>query len=713
VSTATDLHHRWRYGARQRGLGGPPAHIGPAKPNAVAYVRIGRLRHAYDVWDGPPVDALVAGGYIRERGEDLPKGWPAGPVGGYGRQFWQNWWTPADGEDGVFTELPNVVEWSVQQNFENNGIAVLSLTVENIAYPVQTGPGGNYHVRRRGWFSPSRGYEAPDRPALTIDGREIGRNRWFRMLNSGSCQIKVWAGYGDALVPVFVGLVDDCDPSSQPDKLEITARDHGQALTDMRLFGWNKEPRIMQVVFQDRLRANDAQKVGREARASSSSGGHPASAVLSTDSDDFWQSQGRGGPDNTEWIEITLPAGRYEQFYLYPRYAGMDMWVSLNVNAGSTLGNQDLPAGWVDLGAGNVPGPITTPFIRHREGLAADGQYFGLKNQEDGRESYRLTDGARLRVHFRGLRRQGDGQYHAAVNRMFANRLRLEEEAKKQHWILIDDVADMVRVVLRWAGFKNWEVEQTGVRLPEKVIFPPAQFYIDVIRWAQELTGFVFYISPPTAGDDSLGIPVFRKSRVTDLNASPRATIRDTDLLTGIRAKDSDEPRAYIIRVRGRTAKEKAGGEPLATERTKRLMYVFKPPGWTRLGGIVKHQVTTRQHLKTIDGCKFGCYLIALGQLLEASKATCGFPAFPAHEDETSTRRIKPRHGVELDTHVAVFDIGTGLTTRLWLSELTTEFRRAEQGSHFTQSVGGTLVDTPEVRKMVTILNEATFSGEH
>ena len=188
---------------------------------------------------------------------------------------------------------------------------------------------------------------------------------------------------------------------------------------------------------------------------------------------------------------------------------------------------------------------------------------------------------------------------------------------------------------------------------------------------------------------------------------APRTVVRDTDLLTGIRVHESDESRPYIIRVRGRTAKQSEGGVFLSgDDQTRRLMFVFKPPGWKRLGGIVKHVVYTNQAFKKIDNCKFGAYYIALQGLLEAFKATCQLPAYPAGEDEDSSQDPPPRFGLELDTHLAVYDVGTGLSTRLWLSDIQTEFRQAEQGARFSQSVGGTLVDTPEVQRMVTLIDE-------
>jgi hypothetical protein len=46
---------------------------------------------------------------------------------------------------------------------------------------------------------------------------------------------------------------------------------------------------------------------------------------------EFWLSGGHAGPNHTEWVEITLPKGRYENFYLYPRYPGMEVFVGIKL----------------------------------------------------------------------------------------------------------------------------------------------------------------------------------------------------------------------------------------------------------------------------------------------------------------------------------------------------------------------------------------------
>lgn len=661
-------------------------HIGPAKPRMYVEYRTGRIMHGYAPWHGSPVRAFVAGGYVRQRGEAAPSGWP---VTGYGRLYWQNTWTPDAGDDGVWRQLPNCAEFDVQHNLQNNGIAVLTLTVENIAYPELTGPLGVYHSIKRGYYAPKRGYVPAGQPRLTDASGPVAKEAWYGKLNQ-SGQIRPWVGYGDLLVPLGPFLIDDIDTESHPDRITITARDHGQVLTDMRIFGWNKEPRILDpMVMRDRREADNERKVGYNYRASSSADGHPVSlAADHGDSDSYWLSDAHGGRNFTEWIQLHVPAGRYEELYFYPRQRGYEIFVS--VYSRNSPGRAD---GWVDLGHGDVPGANGgVPYVHHRKGLDNKAGWVSLK------DVYHLGKGSTIRVSIRHLASRPAG-YAAGANALFANKRADSSDARKHHHVLVDDVSDMVRVVLRWAGFKEWDVETSGVRLKERQVFPRSAFYFDVIKKAMELTGYQFFMKAGTGDDDSIGIPCFRRPLVVDERIRSRAVARDTDLLEGIKTKDSDENKAYIIRVRGKTAKESKGGLPLSGDRSKRLMFVYRPPWWRKLGGIVKHVVFTNNAFKTVDDCKFACYFIALQEALESDKGTCQIPILPGFEVDGA------RFGLDLDSHLSVRDVGTGLVTRLWISGLQLSFRQAEQPRN-TMTVDGALADTRDIRTITQLIDK-------
>jgi hypothetical protein len=692
VEQSRALGARWRSGN----------HIAEKKPTQFVEFRTGRFKAGYAPWEGPPVGANVADPYIRQPGDEPPPGWP---VTGYGQLYWQKTWTPDDGDAGVFAELKNVLDVETNQDFESNGITACTVAVENVAYPEVTGPIGAYWTIKRGYYSPYRGFRAIAGYPLEENEVAVEANEWFERFKHNG-QLRIWQGYGDLIVPVFTGLIDVVDVESAPDRITITLRDFGQSLSDQRIFGWNKEPRIRDpLIFMDRLRADDVRKVGYEPRASSSHPDHPPQLAIDNDSATFWLSRSNDDRDEFEFIEIKLPGGRYTDFYAYPSQRGMDMYVALYANGGGTRNGEPIPEGWVDEGHGNVPG-TAIPYIRRKDGLDAKGVYHAL-----GAE-FRLPQGSTLRIYLTSLARRIDGTFYASMRRLFANKRRLSDVASKRHYVLVDDVSDMVRTVLRWAGFKEWDVETAGVRLKERFVIARSKFYMDVIKAAQDQTGFVFYMKEPTTADDSIGIPCFRRPLVVEepSRIPPRAFLRDTDLLTAIKTTDSDEPRAYIIRVRGRTAKEGEHSDifqVLAGDRTKRLMYVYKPPWWRKLGGIVKHVVYTNNAFKTIDDCRAACYFIALQEALEAEKGTFSFPALPGWEADNGQR-----FGVELDSHAAVLDVGTGFAQRLYVTNRQSKFHSGEQAS-FTMTVSGAWVDTPDMTEVCKLIRENARSGEH
>lgn len=686
------LGDRWRTGQ----------HIADKKPTQIVEFRTGRFKSGYAPWEGPPVNASVADPYIREPGDEPPPGWP---VTGYGQLYWQKTWTPDDGDAGVFAEIPNVLDVDMNQDFGSKGITACTVIVENIAYPELTGPLGVYWSIKRGYYSPNRGFSAPGAPRLEEGQTAVVANEWFKRFNNDG-QLRIWQGYGNLLVPAFTGLIDQIDTESSPDRITLTLRDFGQALTDQRIFGWNKEPRILDpVIFMDRLRADDVRKVGYEPKASTSHPDHPPSLVTDTDSDTFWLSRPNPDRDDVEYIEIKLPAGRYTDFYAYPQQRAMDHYVAIKAANGSTRNGEPLPDDWVDEGHGTVPG-TTVPYVRRLNGLDAKGAYHGL-----GAE-FVLGWGSTLRIYQTSLARRIDGSFYASMIRLFANKRRLSEEAQTRHYVLVDDVSDMVREVLRWAGFKEWDVETAGVRLKERFVVPRSKFYMDVIEAAQEQTGFVFYMKEPTTLDASIGIPCFRRPVVVEGvdRIPPRAMVRDTDLLTDIKTTDSDEPRAYIIRVRGRTAKEGEKSDifqPLSGDSTKRLMAVYRPPWASRLGGIVKHVVYTNNAFKTFDDCRAATYFIALQEALEAEKGTFSFPALPGWEADSGRR-----FGVELDTHLAVHDVGTGFAQRLYVTNRQSKFHTGEEAT-FTMTVSGAWVDTPDMVEVTRLIRDIPRSSEH
>lgn len=285
---------------------------------------------------------------------------------------------------------------------------------------------------------------------------------------------------------------------------------------------------------------------------------------------------------------------------------------------------------------------------------------------------------------------------------MIAIKRRLSEEALTQRWVLVDDVADVVKVVLRWAGYKEWDIESTGVRLKRKVTFFMDSFLIDVINKVAESTNYVFFENDPSADDLSIGIPTFRQSRVITEDDA-RAAVNDTDLLTGMQAKITDEPLSTVIRVRGRPADdEEIGGAFLIGSPTadsiRRIHYTLFTPwsGHTEedtndLAGILKHVVHLDPKLTSVEDCKFAALYIAMQEALLSVTGQIEIPAFPAFE---------------IDSFGLVKDTGTGMLTRLLIATRDSTMTLGEEAS-YKQTLAGTWVDTPNVIAIKDLIQQA------
>jgi hypothetical protein len=150
--------------------------------------------------------------------------------GKHNNKPWQGFWRAT----GPWIGVPNIQQVDITKSFENNGVATATVHIENVIFQEQTGVAGIFHRIMRGFMSPMRGYRMASRPSP----REA-QNEWFDVLNGG-CRIKIWQGYGNALEPVFCGLIDEDDVSSKPDSIIITCRDFGAMMADQDAFGLNK-----------------------------------------------------------------------------------------------------------------------------------------------------------------------------------------------------------------------------------------------------------------------------------------------------------------------------------------------------------------------------------------------------------------------------------------------------------------------------------------
>lgn len=281
-------------------------------------------------------------------------------------------------------------------------------------------------------------------------------------------------------------------------------------------------------------------------------------------------------------------------------------------------------------------------------------------------------------------------------------------DKSKLKWILVDDAADVVKTVFQWCGLHDWEVESTNVRLKRPKTFNRGDKLIDIVKWIGDLTSYVYYMKPPSVFDPddlsqdnevnlTMGTPVFRHNQALKGSQQlfePLEMVADHNLLQEIEPEIDGSKLPWNIRVRGAPRPRKKRGRSLGGEKTTRYMYVYRPP-WSRKpnfpdgtgkgdyenGNLKGYEVYHKDSFTSFLDCKVAAIQIAVQAALEANKGTASFPWFPT---------------MLLDQMVSLKDLGTGLSTRLYISDRTYELQTGESLS-FKVSLGGALVDAPDV----------------
>lgn len=709
------MKSRWRSGK----------HVGGRKPVMRGYCRVVKLNRMYRSLPRGQVYATIPGGAMKG----------VGP-----QKVWQGRWNPKT----AWVPLPNIVAFRSDQDFDAKGVQTATIDLDNVGMTETTGLNGIFHAIERGYYAPYRGFKPQGRPAVAT------KNDWFDILNDKSCQVMIVAGYGDVAFPIFSGLVNDLDASSRPDRLTLTCRDVGQVLTDQHVFANAKSRNVRDpITFADRKRADKTKEVGHAADSSNHRPGRGARFVLDDSTTSYWQSRDydHARPNELPWVQIGLPHGRYESFDLQPAYKNMSCYVAIKARDKHAPGNRGAKkhdnseryadGEWIDEGNGNIPG-TNIPWVKRIDKVKANRRTYSLPSP-----GYDLGDDSKIRLYFtdldRGKSGTGKGRaYRAGVISFEAVYRKTKAVARKEEWILVDDLSDVVKTVFQWSGINAWEVESTGVRLRSNSTWNRGSYLIDIINAAAEQVGYVFYIKPPQEFDESpdalastendlaIGVGVFRQNqamRRANQTRDPVEVVSESSVLQGINARFTDEPLAYNIRVRGRKVSKKKGGRTLGGDDTARYMYVYRPP-WSRgnkgdvfnyyggrdphrvlsgppdyrNGNIKKYVVHHDEKLRNVDECKIAALFIAFREALESATATIEFPAFPP---------------LQLDHQLAVYDTGTGLSTRIWIAAKQVEYQAGPQG-HFKMSVGGALIDLPDITlvrdELVRSLRNSNFN---
>jgi hypothetical protein len=653
------FYARWRSGR----------HLGPAKPTHRVLVRQGSFVRDWHPWEGPTVNADIYG-------ESRKRPWSAT-------------WTPASD----WVEIPNVLSINLDQDLTQRGMTVATITIENTLLREQSGAFGLiYHAIEKGALSPSRGYRPP---GLPFAGGPAA-NEWQDVLVENA-QVFVWQGYGNAQEATFVGLIDKVDPTTGPARITLTARD-GKVLSDSHILGYNIPKQIHEPIIFQPTKAK-SRRVGKGAEASTSRGGHPPRFVTDGNADSKWMSDDHSTAGNTEWVSIRLPQGRYTDFIMDTAYEGMEIFVGLNLKPRTVqtgLGTavtdplrngEPTGVGWVEAGLGDVPGghggwPYISHFVSNAKGPVGHSL---------GGDEFECGDGSILRIGMRQLKKVSKDHYRAGMSSLLGVKLppRPRGKVKGTKIVKVNDVSDIVRCVLRWAGFKDWKVDDTGGNLEGKLSFNRDSTYADIIDQVSTSTGFYFYMQPPI-DQDSLGVPTFKEGSVRERPVGLRK-ITDRDLLTNIQPSFNDESKAYIIRTRGRGSKN---GRELGAQHTKRIMDVYRPP-WVVHGNhmarVIKHVVHEDPKIKDMGTLKVFSRLWALQMALAGATAQAEVPG-------------TPEFGV--DEQVWLKDDTTGIQTRLWVTRRATAYQ-AGKNANWKLTIGGALIDTEDVTLVMRDLKTA------
>jgi hypothetical protein len=297
--------------------------------------------------------------------------------------------------------------------------------------------------------------------------------------------------------------------------------------------------------------------------------------------------------------------------------------------------------------------------------------------------------------------------------------LRPKDPASQQKYVVVDDAVDIIQCALRWCGFKEWEVKESGVNLKSAYQVDLGKTWADVITDVCTQLGYVFFIAEPSS-QDSIGMPICRPSASTIPKWSQPITIRDNDLLTDLKPVHDNTDDRYIIRVRGKLEKPKNGGRALGND-PARVCFTYWPPWMTRMAGVIKQLTfynigdSNTLPYTTVKECMVAAVLIAIQIALARDTATAQCPGIPA---------------LGLDSFAYIIDAGTGVTSRLYLTNRKSTMQLGGDGTEQASSgysggaagggssdlrwateFGGSLVDNKEFDQLVKDYNTAVSGG--
>lgn len=293
----------------------------------------------------------------------------------------------------------------------------------------------------------------------------------------------------------------------------------------------------------------------------------------------------------------------------------------------------------------------------------------------------------------------------------------LKAGAGEHRWIIVKDACDIVRCALRFCGFKDWQIQDSGVTLSQPYRVEKSKSWADVINDVATQLGYVFFIAEPDQNDDlSIGTPIFRSPTVLQPAKGVPLTIRDTQLLTDMQPSLDNSNDRYIIRVRGQSSQTKTGASPqLDADRIYRFNFTYWPPWMSRMAGVIKQLTYYNIGASGVLGytsnqqCSVAALLIAV-QISLGRYTTLGqCPGNPA---------------LGLDGFAYVIDSGTGVTSRVYITNRQSTMTLGGDGSALITSgyssggaasndllwatqFGGALCDNPEWERVISDYHKA------
>ena len=395
-------------------------------------------------------------------------------------------------------------------------------------------------------------------------------------------------------------------------------------------------------------------------------------------------------------MEIEIPAGYYEKFYIRLPYKGQGIYISIYATAGSQWDGANIAAGeWINAGIGNVGGIPYTNGWGSSEANANSRSIGGV---------FQAAAGSKIRIFFTNLPYRSEwGDYRAGCTRLAAflfghdalHPLNGDPGVNANHWVLIDDYADIVKAVFMWAGYKEWEVEEVGESLLEPWSWEMSKFFIDMIDEVLEHVNFCCYEESPSSNAESLGVPCFVHNRATDPPKDGMIEITDSDMLETMQPKFDLSNLPWEICYRGNVDKD---GKSYDEESIRRYRGTYFPP-WSgagpdiveegRVGGVRRLDETVDENLTSNDKCLYAAMMAAQQYALEAFTVEFQIAGYP---------------GIEMNQQVSVVSDVTGINSRVWVNKIHSEHTVGKK-SEWKMSISGCLLDSVDMNQITLDLD--------